>query len=165
MPPEFCPTQSFDNFASFDDQARLMLLTGAGVFVSYDDVLGYEYVEEHGKMGRGAVARAFSVVFSGEYVATAMKIRLLAAGDSPLELFIPFLITPVKSSSFIYRSLKESADAVMQKLSEICPDKTPADAAQKQGYIEEIRELNRLVDEGILTEDEFKAKKKQLLGL
>ncbi|HWR22298.1 MAG TPA: SHOCT domain-containing protein [Feifaniaceae bacterium] len=165
MPPEFRATQSFGNFAAFDDYARRMLLISCGESVPYDDILGYEYIEEQGSMGRGGVARAFSVVPSGEYVATAMKIRLLIAGDPPRELFIPLLITPTKSGNFIFRSLKGSADAILKKLGEIRPRRSESSAGGGPDYTEEIRRLDRLRDEGILTEEEFRAKKKQLLGI
>ncbi len=163
MPPEFHPTQTFGNYAAFDDDARLMRLTGSGELIAYGDILDYEYIEEKGNMGRGGVARAFSFVFSGEYVATAMKIRLLIAGNPPRELLIPLLITPTKSSNFIYRSLKGSADAILLKLNEILP--TRPGAYEAADYTEEIRKLNQLKEEGILTEAEFEAKKKQLLGI
>lgn len=166
MPPAFQATQSFGHFAAFDDNARLMLLTGSEELVSYGDILDYEYIEEQGKMGRGGVARAFSMVFSGEYVATAMKIRLVVKGNPPRELFIPLLITPTKSNNFIFRSLKGSADAILKKLGEVCPRKTvSSDEAETSDYTEEIRKLGRLRDEGILTEEEFQAKKRQLLGI
>ncbi len=166
MPPEFKATQSFGNFAAFDDNARLMRILGSGELVPYGDILDYEYIEEQGKMGRGGIARSFSMVFSGEYVATAMKIRLVAAGNPPRELFIPLLITPTKSNNLIFRSLKSSADAILKKLGEIRPKKAaPSSEAANTDYTEEIRKLSRLRDEGILTEEEFQAKKKQLLGI
>ena len=41
----------------------------------------------------------------------------------------------------------------------------PAPAADEGGYAAEIEKLAHLRNEGILTEDEFQAKKKQLLGI
>ena len=46
------------------------------------------------------------------------------------------------------------------------PPATPAaPAAAKPDYIEELKKLAELKDIGIITEEEFEAKKKQLLGL
>lgn len=159
----FHPTVSFGHFAAFDDNARLMLLIPNEVYIPYDDILAYSYLEEQGNMGRGGIARAFSFVFSGEYIATAMNIRLLVKGSPPQERFISFLITPTKSSNFIYRSLKSSADAILEKLSQISPQ--PARCDTTVDYTDELRKLAQLKAEGILTEEEFQAKKKQLLNI
>lgn len=42
---------------------------------------------------------------------------------------------------------------------------TPAAPAAETDTVVQLRQLKALVDEGILTDDEFQAKKKQLLGL
>ena len=42
---------------------------------------------------------------------------------------------------------------------------TPAPAGAPVSAVEEIRGLKALLDEGILTQEEFEAKKKQLLGI
>ena len=41
----------------------------------------------------------------------------------------------------------------------------PAPAGAPVSAVEEIRGLKALLDEGILTQEEFEAKKKQLLGI
>jgi hypothetical protein len=44
-------------------------------------------------------------------------------------------------------------------------NRTPSAGKQKTDYIDEIRRLKELMDAGIITEEEFTAKKKSLLGL
>ncbi len=47
-------------------------------------------------------------------------------------------------------------------------EKTPAQEGQGAGqpsYIDELERLAKLKDEGVITEEDFEAKKKQLLGL
>jgi hypothetical protein len=41
----------------------------------------------------------------------------------------------------------------------------PAPAAPEPGYVGELERLAQLRDQGILSEEEFEAKKKQLLGI
>ncbi|HET8650968.1 MAG TPA: SHOCT domain-containing protein [Gaiellaceae bacterium] len=48
---------------------------------------------------------------------------------------------------------------------EPAPAAAAAPAADEGGYAAEIEKLAHLRNEGILTEDEFQAKKKQLLGI
>lgn len=41
----------------------------------------------------------------------------------------------------------------------------PASSASEPSYLDELEKLAQLRDEGVLTDEEFEAKKKQLLGL
>jgi hypothetical protein len=41
----------------------------------------------------------------------------------------------------------------------------PASAASQPDYVSELERLARLRDQGIITDDEFEAKKKQILGI
>ena len=45
------------------------------------------------------------------------------------------------------------------------PVEESADSRGSQSYSDEIEELSRLKNEGMITEDEYNAKKKQILGL
>jgi|GEM_PF-5214617 len=166
MPQEFHATNTFGNFLAFDDNARSLLLIGQRRIVGYDEIAGFRYEEEHGPMGKGGIARAFTSNFlgdAGEYTLTAMRIGLtLRAGEEPL--FVDLIVTPVKSTTLIYRNLKATADAILKKLAEVAP-KREEDETSPYAYTEEIRRLGGLRDEGIITEEEFQVKKKQLLGI
>jgi hypothetical protein len=41
----------------------------------------------------------------------------------------------------------------------------PAPEADEPSYIDELQELAKLRDQGVLTDEEFEAKKKQILGI
>lgn len=60
-------------------------------------------------------------------------------------------------------------EAEAESASAPAPPKAPAEApsapAEQPDYIEELKKLAELKDMGIVTEEEFEAKKKQLLGL
>lgn len=167
MPFDFHATQSFGQFIQFDDNARTFKLQGNTIY-RYDDLAGYDYIEEHGNMGHGGVARAFSVGFFGEkqgvFVASAMKIKITLKVPSEPVLLLNLLITPTKSNNLIYRSLKKSADEIITKLESIQPQNSEKEN-QPYDYTEELRRLRRLADEGVISEADFAAKKKQLLGL
>ncbi len=55
---------------------------------------------------------------------------------------------------------EEQAQAAAQP-----PEATAADAPAEPDYIAQLTQLAALRDQGILTEDEFEAKKKQILGI
>jgi len=45
------------------------------------------------------------------------------------------------------------------------PAPPPTEAPQTKSYVKELEELSALRDKGILSEEEFQAKKKQILNL
>ncbi len=45
------------------------------------------------------------------------------------------------------------------------PAQQPTEASQTKTYVEELQELAALRDKGILSEEEFQAKKKQILNI
>jgi HAMP domain-containing protein len=48
---------------------------------------------------------------------------------------------------------------------EPAPQHAPAPAAEGADYVEELQKLAKLKEQGILSEEEFQAKKKQILGI
>ena len=157
--------QPYSAHISFNDIERTFAPVDTGGVFSYDDVTAIRYVEEHGTMGRGGIARAFSTSFiddrRGVFIASEMMKIKIELKDRR-EILITFLKTPVKSNTFMYRMLKEQADSVLAKLNEIRPQ---SEADQTYDYTSELRKLKRLVDEGIISEAEFQLKKKQILGI
>lgn len=154
--------QTFGNFAAFDDDARTLLLIAQKRVVGYDEIAAFSYEETRGSMGRGGVARAFTSNLMGdpsEYVATAMRIRLTLRGQAE-PLWLDFIITPAKSTTLMYRGLKAAADGILAKLALAAPD-----AGGEASYTDELRRLSGLCRDGVITPEEFEAKKKQLLGL
>jgi hypothetical protein len=59
---------------------------------------------------------------------------------------------------------KEYRDESDQEYVEEAPAQKGQEAAEPS-YLDELERLGRLKDDGVITEEEFEAKKKQLLGL
>lgn len=60
-------------------------------------------------------------------------------------------------------TLAQDATSNPLDLEEVPPE-TAADNAEIPGYIQELQQLAQLRDQGILTDEEFEAKKQQILG-
>lgn len=157
--------QSYSSHISFNDIERTFAPVDMDGVFSYDDIAAIHYIEEHGTIGRGGIARAFSTSFiddrRGVFIASEMKIKIEL--NDGREILLTFLKTPVKSNTFIYRMLKEKADSVLTKLYEIQPQRETEE--QSYDYTGELRQLKRLVEEGIITEEEFQLKKRRILGI
>ena len=165
MAETFKPTKTFENYISFDDNShRFMLARGNKIF-SYDSLKGYEIMEDNSR-AKG-LARAYSLDFLNPddvRPVRSMKVRLVL---EDAEEFIPLVITPTKSNTVLYKKLAEMGQRIIEKLIEIQPENclTADAAAAPLDYTEELRRLHGLMTEGIITQEEYDAKKKQLLGL
>lgn len=163
--PEFHADRTAGGLVEFDDSESALRLVPTGEIFSYDSVSDYEIVENRGPMGRGALARSFSSGFlsfvDGGYSVNALKLRLVFGGE---ERFLDLMRTPVKSNTIVFKNLVAKGEAVIAELRKICPVNS-AGGGLGPDYTEELRRLKKLADEGVITEEEFKAKKKQILGL
>ena len=158
----FTATKTFGQFIQFDDSTRRIRIAASGKCYSYDQVVGYELVEDTGRP-RG-FARAYSLGFlSSATPISAMKIRLELNSPEEPQVFVNLLITPTKSNTLIYKNLLKTAQDILEELRRTCPQKEAEN--RPFDYTEEIRRLSRLRDEGHLTDGEFEAKKKQILGI
>lgn len=77
----------------------------------------------------------------------------------------------MKAEGFTYNSYLETAKSLMGQLdllmkkSAVATEKKEENSASTVSGADEIRKYKQLLDEGILTEEEFQAKKNQLLGI
>jgi hypothetical protein len=62
------------------------------------------------------------------------------------------------------RVARRQQDKYAAQQQQAAPAAPPAEAAEPE-YVEELTQLAQLRDQGILTPEEFEAKKKQILGL
>jgi hypothetical protein len=67
------------------------------------------------------------------------------------------------SGRVAHRQQQRYADEEAQQAGAYMP--AQESAVSEPDYMQELQDLARLRDQGVLTEDEFQAKKKQLLGL
>lgn len=159
--PAFTPTKSFGQLIQFDDNSRSFRILRSNARYSYDDLAGWELVEDNGRPK--GMARAFSLGFlsSGQPVNALSLVLRLRSSERPAS--IQLLITPTRTDTLLYKNLRKTADSIMEEFVRVCPNAPAAQAPLD--YTDEIRRLGRLRDEGLLTDGEFEQKKKQLLGL
>ena len=177
----FNATKSFGIYLQVDDNSRQFRFTQNGSVYSFDDLLDCELMLEQSKTERGSVTGMFSSgIFGGSFVAAKLGVRVMLRNVGPME--VNFLSKPERSTSPLYKAMDEMALKTYNELRRICPEKRTAPPAPVQAaasapvspapaaaavpsYIHELRELKALVDEGVITQEDYDAKKKQLLGL
>ncbi len=153
---------------------------------SYNDVLDFALLEDGGSINKGGLGRAVAggVLFGGvgavvggvtgikksKPVCSSLKIKITLNDMSHPAEYINFISSETKKSSFTYKTCEKSAQDIMSLLQVMCSQNTSAqaiyaEAKQEASAADEIKKFKELFDAGIITEEEFNAKKKQLLNL
>lgn len=163
-------------------------VTGINAF-KYEDILDFDLLQDgssiinKGGLGRAAVG---GLLFGGSgavvgtltgarkqtQTCTELRIKITLNNTASPIVFIDFIKgTSYKKDSLLYRQLAESAEAVMSMLQVITAQNSASKAVPQQeqaaplSSADEIRKYKALLDDGIISQEEFDAKKRQLLGL
>lgn len=144
---------------------------------SYDQIINFELLENGDCIASGGIGRAAlgGALFGGagaivgaatrEYksVCSSLKIKVTVKDSSEPAHYIPFVTGDIKKSDFKYKERMKMAQNILSKLQVITNKKTENNTSIDK--FDEIRKYKTLFDEGIISEEEYEQKKKQLLGL
>ncbi len=187
----FTPTKRIGDKVEFDDNKKQWLILsairgkrGKSIVYNYNDILDFELLEDGETVSQGGLGRALvgGALFGGtgaivggvtgkkksKDVITSLRIKItLRDINNPVE-YIDFVTFKTKKSSFLYKDLYNQAQECLSTLQLICdqieaPEKQSSNGSNSSA--DEIRKFRELLDEGIITQEEFDAKKKELIGL
>ncbi|MEK5070553.1 SHOCT domain-containing protein [Sporosarcina sp. FSL K6-1508] len=189
----FNPSKKIGTFVEFDDtQKKWLILTGflgkrdkSKVF-NYSDIVDFELLEDGESVTQGGLGRALvgGALFGGagavvggvtgkrknKAICNSLKIKVtLRDVNNPL-IYITFLNTATKKDGFMYKTNYQLAHECLSAFQIICNEQEVLINNNGSNKIagsaaDEIKKFKNLLDEGILTQDEFDAKKKELLSL
>lgn len=157
--------------------------------ISIDSIVGYTYVEDDKKYGVGhtiGVAAVGGVLFGGvgavigsvigsnpKRKVTHIGVEITYEENNICNLFYAHIYKgkPIKASGSEYNNYLETAKLLMGQLDLMI--KKPSEEMESQKEIDvhtisnadEIRKYKELLDEGIITQEEFMSKKEQLLKI
>lgn len=189
---QFNASQKVQGFLEINDEKKLWFIPNTDIFNKnkvpklrkYSDIVDFELLEDgevvsKGGLGRavaggvlfGAVGAIVGGVTSGkktkEYC-TSLKIKITLNTPAEPIVYIDFLDTKHKKNSFTYKTFHSSAQETMSLLTII---KNQNSATQKitqsseTSVADELMKFKTLLDQGVLTQEEFDIKKKELLNL
>lgn len=178
----FQPTKKIENYIAFDVNNRLWKLDTYNVVLSYEDIISYELIEDGDSVVKGGLGRAVSggILFgtAGAVVGGItgkkkqktevkdLRLRIITRNELYPEVYVFFLRTgTVKAGSILYKSYKGAARQIIAELERIIDSIKNDVCKDNQSQADEIVKYKKLYDDGIITEEEFELKKKQLLGL
>ena len=191
----FDPTYDAAPFAKFNDDKRQMILSSKihksykssnYILFDYDQLVDFELLEDGTSVASGGVGRAIAggILFGGVGAVVGsvtgkrtekcqeLKVKMTVKDYKDPVFYIDLISFPaeVKKDSSEYATLMKQAQAVVSKLQLIAESESnnaPSSngTQSKTDVTEELRKFKGLLDNGIITQEEFDAKKKELLGL
>lgn len=179
------PTKKMENYISFDENHKLWKTVGYRIIFRYEDIVRYDLLEDGVSVTKGGLGSAAigGVLFGGSGAVAGsivgkkktsreiheFRLKVVTRNEFYPEVFINFLPAgSIKSDGFVYRNYKSAAQSIITELDVIMDSMNQKDAVNNSTEMsgaDEIVKYKRLWDDGIITQEEFEAKKRQLLGL
>ena len=182
---KFHATKSVGAYIHVDETNKAFKI-GGNTF-SYDNLLSFELLEDGQSITKGGLGRAVAggLLFGGvgaivggvtggkksKGICNSMKLRVSLKNAHTDVVYINFITTETKTSSFIYKGAQDSAQKCITALelindtNQITHAEHISTVVQTTSAADEILKFKTLLDQGIITQEEFDAKKKELLGL
>ncbi len=181
----FTTTREIGNYLKVDENNKQWYVPGNSKIHSYDDVLDYELLEDGGSIAKGGLGRAVvgNVLFGGvgaivggvtgtkksKPTCTSLKVKITLNDMATPTEYINLITTETKKSSSLYQVCEKQAQEIMAVFQVMCEQNKSASTVPAQtqeiSSADEIKKYKELLDSGIITQEEFELKKKQLLGL
>ena len=181
----FHSTKSVGTYIQVDENNKAFKI-GRDIF-AYDNLLSFELLEDGQSVAKGGLGRAVvgGLLFGGvgaivggvtggkksKGICNSMKLRVSLKNAHTDVVYINFIMTETKTSSFIYKCAQDSAQKCITALETIndvnqsSHIESASSGVQSVSAADEIVKFKSLLDQGIITQAEFDAKKKELLGL
>ncbi len=186
----FQATKKVGNFIHFDDVNNKFAvphtsITGAvndlQIF-DYSDLLDFELIEDGNSISKGGVGRALvggalfgsvgaivggSTGHKQKSTCSKLQVKITLNNIKKPTVYINFIETETPKDGFVYKQLYGQAQEILSLLEVVTHSNTSSTVASSNNVsaADEILKLKHLLNIGVISQDEFDAKKKQLLGL
>lgn len=169
------------------DSAKIAILDAAANsinYVEFNKIIDCEIMEDNTTIMKGGIGRAIvggvlaggvgAIVGAGtrgsSNVVKNLAIRIITNDISNSLVMITLINSDTKRDSDVYKNCMASAQGIYSTIISILNSSKPdkqiiTDSLGSTSFSDQIRELAKLKEEGLLTEDEFNKKKKALLNL
>lgn len=187
----FVATKSIGSYIEFDESKRQWIVRGSGLFkipnpplYSYDDIVDFELLEDGESItkgglgsalvgglllgGAGAIVGGITGKKNTKSVINNLKIKITVNDFQNPAVYIDLITTQTKADSWMYKQFYKIAQDILSALSLIKSQNESIKVNASNSIpssADEIFKYKELLNSGIITQDEFEAKKKQLLGL
>lgn len=181
----FVPTSSIGNLVAFDDKSMEFFCTDGDLvdFFKYENIVDYELLQNGGSISKGSVGSA--IVGGALFGATGAIVGAASGPRTTVDVcdslcikitlrdtykqiaYINFITKRIPTNLPAYKEAYVAAQNCMSLFKLACDKVEPArdEGTGSLSQADEIRKFKQLLDDGIITEEEFQMKKRQLLGI
>lgn len=186
----FNTTKKIGSIVEFDDNQKKWLVLSSilgrrnkSTVYNYSDIVDFELLEDGESVAQGGLGRALvgGVLFGGtgavvggvtgkrkqKGICTNLKIKITINNINNPVVYINFIESKVKKSSFIYKEMYKQAQECLSTLQLICDqnEKPNTQSAVTESVADELKKFKELLDMGAISEEEYETKKTKLLNL
>lgn len=183
----YSPTEKVGNLVHFDDINKVLKFQNGislkpNSALAYEDIGDFEIIEDNNQVVKSGLSTAIgggvlfgpagaiagAVIGKGkkgkEYVEKLQVILKMKNGQTKT---ISFISTKTKVKSLTYKTLEPQFRETVLKIESIIKQNVALsiETVSPTSSTDEIRKYKELLDDGILTQEEFDFKKKELLGI
>lgn len=176
---EFKATKKINNFIEIDDINKKILINKK--IYNYNEIIDFELLEDGESIAKGGLGRALvgGALFGGvgaivggitggkksKPICNSLKVKITINDINNPTVYVNFINTSTKKSSIIYRTEFDLAQKCLSTLQLIVNGNQEVKETPIGSDADEILKFKNLLDQGIISQEEFEAKKKQLLGI
>lgn len=183
-PAPYCKFNDRTEKILVSDKVHLSYKPEHYTIFNYDQIISYELLEDGTSIASGGLGRAAvgGFLFGGvgavvggltrsyKGACTRLQIKLTVKDYDDPAFFITLINSSTKKDSIAYKTYIKEAESIISKLQLIVGSREEAKAdilpsKNNESVADQIRSFKALLDDGIITQEEFDAKKKQLLGI
>lgn len=180
---KFTPTKIIGKLLEVDENAhkwRIPSTKTTSIIYDYNDIVSFELIEDGETITKGGFGGAVAggLLFGGigaivgsntgtKAVCNFMSIKIVLNNLQNPNTYIYVIQNQIKRNSMIYKTLLSGAQECLSVLQLMCNKQSHSNNILKNetSSADEIMKFKNLYDSGIITQEEFEAKKKQLLGV
>lgn len=181
----FKPTSEVGTYLKVDDNNKMFMTSG--LLFNYDNLVSYELIEDGSTLTKSGLGRAVvgGALFGGagavvgaitghkqKETCDSLKILITLKDTNCTTVYIPFITVSVKKNGTVYQSAKSLAQNCSNLLTLIVSENNRNEATSTNAssvselisIADELAKYKKLLDEGVLTQEEFDAQKQKLLN-
>lgn len=161
------PTKAIGKYIAFNDHLQQFKVfknsvDTTGTIYKYSDLVSYHLLENENLITRSS----YTSPSESETYVTSLKIKITVRNTVQATIWIELINGKLSRSCNTYKQLSNIAHEIISTLEIIYEsNKTTSYVSKEFCAADEIRKYKLLFDDGIISENEFELKKKQLLNL
>jgi len=182
----FSATRKIGKLIEFDEPGRMVKINKQKPeprIIKLEDIVSFELLEDGDTVTKGGLGRAIvgGVLFGGvgaivggatgdrktKSICNSLRLKVTVNDINNPNVYVDYIDYPTKTSDTIYKRSYEEAQECLSVF-KLLTDEQPKLSNESNNSLsgaDEILKYKNLLDLGVITPEEFEAKKKQLLGV